>query len=136
MPRGLPFGPKIAVPKRCLFFFAMRHFHVAGSEDQIVLFPQYSLPARGRLVDGCFCAVLVRPDFFGSTFCGPGLGVISRDQSVKIQRTTKDILRSSHLQKELLCAAVDAVSAKSATGGVVVYSTCSVSVAENEQVRP
>ncbi|CAM9544111.1 unnamed protein product, partial [Ectocarpus sp. 12 AP-2014] len=63
-----------------------------------------------------------------------GLGVISRDQSVKIQRTTKDILRSSHLQKELLCAAVDAVSAKSATGGVIVYSTCSVSVAENEQV--
>lgn len=64
-----------------------------------------------------------------------GLGVISRDQSVKIQRTTKDILRSSHLQKELLCAAVDAVSAKSATGGIIVYSTCSVSVAENEQVR-
>ena len=64
-----------------------------------------------------------------------GLGVISRDQSVKIQRTAKDILRSSHLQKELLCAAVDAVSAKSATGGVIVYSTCSVSVTENEQVR-
>lgn len=61
--------------------------------------------------------------------------MISRDQSVKIQRTTKDILRSSHLQKELLCAAVDAVSAKSATGGIIVYSTCSVSVAENEQVR-
>lgn len=61
--------------------------------------------------------------------------MISRDQSVKIQRTTKDILRSSHLQKELLCAAVDAVSAKSPTGGIVVYSTCSVSVAENEQVR-
>lgn len=63
-----------------------------------------------------------------------GLGVISRDQSVKIQRTTKDILRTAHLQKELLCAAVDAVSAKSATGGIIVYSTCSVSVAENEQV--
>ncbi|CAM9201057.1 unnamed protein product, partial [Laminaria digitata] len=63
-----------------------------------------------------------------------GLGVISRDQSVKIQRTAKDILRSSHLQKELLCAAVDAVSAKSATGGIIVYSTCSVSVTENEQV--
>lgn len=53
---------------------------------------------------------------------------------MKIQRTAKDILRSSHLQKELLCAAVDAVSAKSSTGGVIVYSTCSVSVAENEQV--
>lgn len=65
----------------------------------------------------------------------PGLGVISRDQSVKIQRTVKDIERTAHLQKELLCAAVDAVSAKSATGGVIVYSTCSISVAENEQVR-
>lgn len=64
-----------------------------------------------------------------------GLGVISRDQSVKIQRTVKDIERTAHLQKELLCAAVDAVSAKSATGGVIVYSTCSVSVTENEQVR-
>ena len=28
-----------------------------------------------------------------------GLGVISRDQSVKIQRTEKDILRIAHLQK-------------------------------------
>ncbi|CAM9173404.1 unnamed protein product, partial [Sphacelaria rigidula] len=63
-----------------------------------------------------------------------GLGVISRDQSVKIQRTVKDIQRTAHLQKELLCAAVDAVSTKSSTGGVIVYSTCSVSVAENEQV--
>lgn len=28
-----------------------------------------------------------------------GLGVISRDQSVKIQRTEKDIQRIAHLQK-------------------------------------
>lgn len=74
-----------------------------------------------------------RSDFLSKS--GAGLGVISRDQSVKIQRTVKDIQRSSHLQKELLCAAVDAVSAKSATGGVIVYSTCSVSVIENEQVK-
>lgn len=63
-----------------------------------------------------------------------GLGVISRDQSVKIQRTVKDIQRIAHLQKELLCAAVDAVDAKSSTGGVIVYSTCSISTEENEQV--
>ncbi|KAG5186942.1 ribosomal RNA methyltransferase nop2like protein put [Tribonema minus] len=63
-----------------------------------------------------------------------GLGVISHDPSVKVQRTLKDVQRTAHLQKELLCAAVDCVSAASATGGVVVYSTCSVSVEENEQV--
>lgn len=63
-----------------------------------------------------------------------GLGVISRDQSVKLQRTLKDIQRNAHLQKELLCAAVDAVDPKSPSGGVVVYSTCSVSTEENEQV--
>lgn len=63
-----------------------------------------------------------------------GLGVISRDQSVKLQRTVKDIQRISHLQKELLCAAVDAVDPKSPTGGIIVYSTCSISSEENEQV--
>jgi len=63
-----------------------------------------------------------------------GLGVISRDQSVKVQRTVKDIQRISHLQKELLRAAVDAVDPNSPTGGIIVYSTCSISTEENEQV--
>jgi ribosomal RNA methyltransferase Nop2 len=63
-----------------------------------------------------------------------GLGVISRDPSVKIQRTITDVQRCAHLQKELLLAAIDALNHKSKTGGVMVYSTCSVSVAENEEV--
>jgi 25S rRNA (cytosine2870-C5)-methyltransferase len=63
-----------------------------------------------------------------------GLGVISRDQSVKIQRTAKDIQRMAHLQKELLLAAIDACDHRSNSGGVIVYSTCSVSNEENEQV--
>jgi ribosomal RNA methyltransferase Nop2 len=63
-----------------------------------------------------------------------GLGIISRDQSIKLQRSLKDIQRVAHLQKELLRAAVDAVDAHSATGGIIVYSTCSISVEENEQV--
>jgi ribosomal RNA methyltransferase Nop2 len=63
-----------------------------------------------------------------------GLGIVARDQSVKIQRNMQDIRKMSHLQKELLRAAVDCVDAKSKTGGYVVYSTCSVSVEENEMV--
>lgn len=63
-----------------------------------------------------------------------GLGVISRDPSCKVQRTMEDVLRTAHLQKELLLAAIDMLNHKSKTGGVMVYSTCSVSVAENEEV--
>jgi 25S rRNA (cytosine2870-C5)-methyltransferase len=63
-----------------------------------------------------------------------GLGVISRDPSVKVQRTIADIKQCAHLQKELLLAAIDALKYKSTTGGFMVYSTCSVSVYENEEV--
>lgn len=64
-----------------------------------------------------------------------GLGVISRDPSVKVQRTMPEILRCAHLQKELLVAAIDALNHKSKKGGgFMVYSTCSVAVAENEEV--
>lgn len=64
-----------------------------------------------------------------------GLGVISRDPSVKVQRTISDVKRCAHLQKELLVAAVDALNHKSKKGGgYMVYSTCSVAVAENEEV--
>lgn len=64
-----------------------------------------------------------------------GLGVISRDPSVKVQRTIPDVKRCAHLQKELLLAAIDALNHKSKKGGgYMVYSTCSVAVAENEEV--
>ena len=63
-----------------------------------------------------------------------GLGVISRDPSCKVQRTLADVNKTAHLQKELLLAAIDMLNSKSKTGGVMVYSTCSVSVAENEEV--
>jgi ribosomal RNA methyltransferase Nop2 len=63
-----------------------------------------------------------------------GLGVISRDPSVKVQRTLADVNKCAHLQKELLLAAIDVLNHKSKTGGIMVYSTCSVSVAENEEV--
>jgi ribosomal RNA methyltransferase Nop2 len=63
-----------------------------------------------------------------------GLGVISKDPSVKAEKTYADVQRCQQLQRELLLAAVDSVNANSADGGFVVYSTCSISVEENEAV--
>jgi 25S rRNA (cytosine2870-C5)-methyltransferase len=59
-----------------------------------------------------------------------GLGVISRDPSVKVQRTLVEIQKCAHLQKELILSAIDSLK----VGGHLVYSTCSVSVDENEDV--
>lgn len=59
-----------------------------------------------------------------------GLGVISRDQTIKAKRSVLDIKKAAHLQRELLRAAID----RCKVGGYVVYSTCSIAFEENEAV--
>lgn len=63
-----------------------------------------------------------------------GTGVISKDQSVKTSKSQVDIQRCYNLQRKLILSAIDCISAKSATGGYLVYSTCSVLPEENEWV--
>lgn len=63
-----------------------------------------------------------------------GTGVISKDQSVKTSKSDVDVQRCYNLQRKLILSAIDCISAKSATGGYLVYSTCSILPEENEWV--
>lgn len=63
-----------------------------------------------------------------------GTGVISKDQSVKTSKSQVDIQRCYNLQRKLILSAIDCISAKSASGGYLVYSTCSILPEENEWV--
>eukprot|EP01119_Soliformovum_irregulare_P013371 TRINITY_DN3545_c0_g1_i4.p1 TRINITY_DN3545_c0_g1~~TRINITY_DN3545_c0_g1_i4.p1 ORF type:complete len:657 (-),score=234.95 TRINITY_DN3545_c0_g1_i4:159-1949(-) len=59
-----------------------------------------------------------------------GLGVISRDPSVKTDKTQKDFDVCAYTQKKLILAAIDSLK----VNGILVYSTCTISVEENEAI--
>ncbi|CAK9292565.1 unnamed protein product [Gordionus sp. m RMFG-2023] len=61
-----------------------------------------------------------------------GTGVISKDSSVKINKDEISLRKCTKLQRELLLAAIDCIDPKS--DGIIVYSTCSLLVDENELV--
>lgn len=58
-----------------------------------------------------------------------GTGVISKDPTVKSSRTEADFATLTQLQKELILSAIDSCDI-----GTIVYSTCSVTVEENEAI--
>ena len=47
---------------------------------------------------------------------------------IRFSKTLPDVTKCAHLQKQLILSAIDSVDAKSKSGGIVVYSTCSISV--------
>lgn len=63
-----------------------------------------------------------------------GTGVAAKDPAVKTNKDRKDVQRCFTLQRELLLNAIDCLSAKSSTGGYIVYSTCSILAEENESI--
>lgn len=63
-----------------------------------------------------------------------GTGVVAKDPSVKTSKSEVDVQRCYNLQRKLILSAIDCLSAKSKTGGYLVYSTCSILPEENEWV--
>lgn len=100
------------------------NIHRLGAKNTIVC--AHDARAFPKLIGGFDRVLLDAP-------CS-GTGVIAKDPSVKTNKTERDFLQLPHRQKQLLLAAIDSVDHASKTGGYVVYSTCSVTVEENEMV--
>lgn len=63
-----------------------------------------------------------------------GTGVASKDPAVKMSKTEKDLSLLTHTQKELILSAADCTLRSTSSNGVIVYSTCSILVEENEEI--
>ncbi|XP_033337566.2 28S rRNA (cytosine(4447)-C(5))-methyltransferase [Megalopta genalis] len=63
-----------------------------------------------------------------------GTGVVSKDPSVKTNKDEVDVQRCCTLQRELLLSAIDCANARSESGGIIIYSTCSILPEENEWI--
>ena len=100
------------------------NIHRLGATNTIVC--SYDARAFPRVIGGFDRVLLDAP-------CS-GTGIIAKDPSVKTNKNARDFLALPHMQKQLLLAAIDSVDHASRAGGVIVYSTCSVTVEENEQV--
>ena len=73
--------------------------------------------------------------YWFSAFTTPWFtGVISKDPAVKLNKAQEDIRDCAFLQKELIISAVDSLNANTPGGAFMVYCTCSLMVAENEEV--
>eukprot|EP00866_Antonospora_locustae_P000129 jgi/Antlo1/129/2598 len=59
-----------------------------------------------------------------------GTGIVSRDPSVKVTKDEAELRKTTCLQKELLLKAWNMLK----EGGILVYSTCTILVEENEEV--
>jgi len=63
-----------------------------------------------------------------------GTGIISHDLNIKMKNISKKNPSQFSSQKRLLLAAIDACNERSKNGGIIIYSTCSILVEENEFV--
>lgn len=63
-----------------------------------------------------------------------GTGIISHDNRIKLRKIDSAVLINSTLQKRLLIAAIDSCKSTYQGENIIVYSTCSILIQENESV--